>query len=112
MSLLTWSALLYASLTAVCLSMSRHHRDAFEGRQPWPGPGVLRALGFMGIGISLICCLVSAPGGKSWVMWFCAFTALGYAINLALAYAPRFMPLAGKVALGVALVSAAVQVLG
>jgi hypothetical protein len=29
-----------------------------------------------------------------------------------LAYAPRFMPLAGKVALGVALVSAAVQVLG
>ncbi|MFP3517709.1 DUF3325 domain-containing protein [Pseudomonas sp. SIMBA_077] len=105
MSVLTWAALLYAALTAVSLSVNRHYRDAFDGRPTRLSPRSLRWLGFTGIAVSLIYCLITAPGGRSWVMWCCALTALGYALNTALAYAPRLVPLAGQGALGVALIA-------
>lgn len=106
MIVLTWSALLYAALTSLCLSLNRHHRDVFNGRATRLSQRTLCWLGFIGVGASLVCCLLPAPGGSSWVMWFCALTGLGYVLNFGLAYIPRLVPGVGKVALGGALIAA------
>lgn len=112
MNVLTWVALLYAALTALSLSVSRHSRDVFNGRPTLLSPRSLRWLGFTGIAASLIYCLIAAPSGRSWVMWFCALTVLGYGLNTALAYVPRLVPLAGQCAFGVALVVGGIGVWG
>lgn len=104
MSVLTWAALLYAALTALSLSVHRHYRDVFKGHPTRLSPLSLRWLGSFGMAVSLVYCLIAAPTGRSWVTWFCALTLLGYALNTALAYAPRLVPLAGQGAFGVALI--------
>ena len=99
---LTWAALLYAALTALCLSLNRHHRDVFHGRPTRLSQQQLRWLGCAGIVLSLIYCLLNAPGGRAWVQWFCTLAALGYGLNFGLAYVPRALPRSGVVALGMA----------
>ncbi|MBD8599018.1 DUF3325 family protein [Pseudomonas sp. CFBP 8772] len=109
MSLLTWSALLYAALTALCLSLNRHYRDVFNNRPIWPSQRALRCLGFTGIAGSLIFCIASTPDGRSWVMWFCTFAVLGYTISVGLAYFPHFISLAGKTAVTMFLTAVTIE---
>lgn len=97
---MSWVALLYAALTALCLSLNRHHRDVFAGRTTRLGPLALRTLGFAGLCLSLGLCLAGNATGPAWVMWFCAFAGLGYALIWALAYVPRAVPVSGVLALG------------
>lgn len=101
MSAVIWSALLYAALVSLSLSFDRHRRDVFKDRQTRPGKRLSRRLGFMGIAGSLIICLMSTPGGQSWVLWFCTFAVAGGVNTIALSYVPRVVAISGRIALAI-----------
>lgn len=92
----------FAALSALCLSLDRHHREVFRSK---PGPRrvvLLRTAGWVGLGLSLL--LTGHVEGWSFgpVQWIGALTGAGLALVLLLSYRPRIVYPASAVSLLVA----------
>ncbi|MFY9290134.1 MAG: DUF3325 domain-containing protein [Methylorubrum rhodinum] len=97
-------SLSFAALSALCLSLNRHHAETFGSKPGMRRVMLLRVLGWAGIGL----CLIVAGEAEGWdfgpVQWIGAVSGAGIGLVLLLSYRPRLVALAGTVALGLAMV--------
>lgn len=81
----------YAGLAALCLSMKRHHSAIFAAQPERRPMLLLRAVGWIAIGLSF----ASAVHGEGWafgpVQWIGGLTAAALLLVLVLSYRPRFV---------------------
>jgi len=81
--------LAYAGFSALCLAMDRHHEDVFDralprGRRLW-----LRALGWLGLVLSLAACATAWGWSYGIVEWVGILSLAGLLLIWLLAYRPR-----------------------
>ena len=82
-------ALAYAGLTALCLSMQRHHRQAMNRAvTPMARTGLIVA-GWLCLLASILPCFVVWDTGTGVVAWIGILSAAGYGLAFLLPYAPR-----------------------
>ncbi|KQT46601.1 iron transporter [Methylobacterium sp. Leaf456] len=93
----------FAALSALCLSLNRHHAESFGAKPSGRRVVLLRVLGWIGIGL----CLIVAGEAEGWgfgpVQWIGAMTGAGVGLVLLLSYRPRLVATAGAAALGLAM---------
>lgn len=83
--------LCYAGLTALCLSMDRHHADLF-GHKPTPRRRLgLKLLGWLSLGLSLWAAVVAAGWGLGVVQWFAELMLSALLLVLLMPYRPRLV---------------------
>lgn len=98
----------FAGLTALCLSLNRHHAEIFDRRVERRAVLRLRAFGWAALAVSLFV----AGAWEGWafgpVQWFGALTGAAVGLVLLLSYRPRYVAPAALTALLVAAVPLAV----
>jgi FtsH-binding integral membrane protein len=89
----------FAALSALCLSLDRHHRQAFQSKPGRRRVVLLRVAGWLGLGLSLLL----AGRAEGWafgpVQWLGTLTAAGVALVLLMSYRPRIVYPASALAL-------------
>lgn len=92
----------FAALSALCLSLDRHHREVFQSKPGKRRVVLLRTAGWVGIGLSLLLAGHLEGWAFAPVLWIGALTGAGVALVLLLSYRPRSVYPASAVALLVA----------
>ncbi|GJD96734.1 DUF3325 domain-containing protein [Methylobacterium iners] len=81
----------FAALSALCLSLDRHHREVFQSRPGKRRVVLLRTAGWLGLGLSLLL----AGHAEGWafapVQWLGALTGAGVVLVLLLSYRPSIV---------------------
>lgn len=81
----------FAALSALCLSLDRHHREVFQSRPGKRRVALLRTAGWVGIGLSLFVTGQVEGWAFAPVQWIGALTGAGLALVLLLSYRPRIV---------------------
>lgn len=81
----------FAALSALCLSLNRHHAEVFRSRPGGRRVVLLRLLGWAGLGLGLL----AAGQAEGWafgpVQWIGTLTGTGLGLVLLLSYRPRLV---------------------
>ncbi|MFC7662340.1 DUF3325 domain-containing protein [Methylorubrum suomiense] len=103
-------SLCFAALTALCLSLNRHHTEVFQSKPSARRILLLRVLGWTGIGLSLTVAGVAEGWNFGPVQWIGTLTGAAVALVLLLSYRPRLIGQACGAAIALAVaVSAMLQ---
>lgn len=93
----------FAALSALCLSLHRHHAESLGTKPTGRRATLLRILGWTG----LCLCLLVAGEAEGWgfgaVQWIGTVTGAGLGLVLLLSYRPRLVVPASFTALGFAM---------
>ncbi|SFL38640.1 DUF3325 domain-containing protein [Methylorubrum salsuginis] len=99
----------FAALSALCLSLDRHHKDILRSKPGRSRIVLLRALGWTGLGL----CLLIAGEAEGWdfgpVQWIGTLTGAGLALVLLVSYRPRSIGWAAAAAFGLAMTAGLLQ---
>ncbi|RAI59571.1 DUF3325 domain-containing protein [Roseicella frigidaeris] len=94
--------LAYAGFLGLCLAMDRHHAELLRGRPAAGRRWLLRGVGWLLLGLSLLPCLALWGVGIGIVAWLGLLTVAAYSLVHLIPYAPRLalwlgplLPLAG-----------------
>jgi hypothetical protein len=82
-------ALCYAGLSGLCLAMDRHHQQVLQRRGSAVWTRSLRAIGWVLLALSGLCCVVGWGVSVGVVAWSGILSAAALAIVVLLSYAPR-----------------------
>ncbi|MCY1287947.1 hypothetical protein D9M68_451190 [compost metagenome] len=92
------------ALTALCLALSRHHRDLFGSAPSGRRVLILRSVALLDGGLALAYCIHRLGVENGIVYWFCLLMLAGSLLVALLAWRPRWtlptaagMPLLGGV---------------
>ncbi len=95
----------FAALSALCLSLNRHHAEIFGTRPSGHRVVLLRVVGWAGI----LVCLLVAGEAEGWgfgpVQWIGTLSGAGAGLVLLLSYRPQWVAPAGGGALGLAMIA-------
>ena len=83
--------LCYAGLTALCLSMDRHHADLLGSKPRQRRRLGLKLLGWLSLGLSLWAAVVAAGWGLGVVQWFAELMLSALLLVLLMPYRPRLV---------------------
>ncbi|MCJ2009949.1 DUF3325 domain-containing protein [Methylobacterium sp. E-041] len=98
-------ALCFAGLSALALSLDRHHRDAFLVRPGAARARTLRIAGWAGIGLSFVAAVALEGWNFGPVQWIGALTGAALLVVAFLSYRPGWLRPAALLALPIALVA-------
>ena len=96
-------ALCFAGLSALALSLDRHHRDAFLVRAGKSRARALRMAGWAGIGLSFAAAVALEGWNFGPVQWVGALTGAALLVVAFLSYRPGWLRPAALLALPIAL---------
>lgn len=83
--------LCFAALTALCLSLNRHHAEVLQAKPSARRVMLLRILGWTGIGLSLPVAGVAEGWNFGPVQWLGTLTGAAVALVLLLSYQPHLV---------------------
>lgn len=99
----------FAALSALCLSLNRHHGEIVRAKPGRRRILLLRAVGWAGIGLSLLVAGEAEGWGFGPVQWIGTLTGAGLGLVLLLSYRPRLVGWAAAAALGLATTAGVLQ---